>query len=144
MRIVAAVVVGVVIAVLAAGAAALVGAYVYPPPPIVDINPALAREMMDRLPVGAFLWEIVGWAMGAFVGAAAAVRIARADAAWPAWAVAGGTGVAVLVASFVWPHPVWYPVLGLLAVGGAGYGAGRLFAPAAADHEAEPIETEAA
>jgi hypothetical protein len=55
-----------------------------------------------------------------------AVRGARLDAAWPAWAVAGATGACVLVAAFVKPHPIWFPVLGVLAVAAVGYGAGRL------------------
>jgi hypothetical protein len=142
MRVAVAVVLGVVIAVLAACLAALVGAYVYPPPPTVDLNPELARSMIDRLPVGAFLWEVAGWGLGSFVGALVAVHLARAGAAWPALAVAAGAAASTLVAFFVWPHPIWFAVLAVAATAGAGYGGGRLAGPVGA--LIESVESEAA
>lgn len=73
---------------------------------------------------------VIGYGVGAFVGGVIAATAARAGA-WPAWIPAGLLGLSALVNVAMIPHPAWFIVLALAAVGAGGWYAGKRFGGAA-------------
>ena len=90
---------------------------VYPPPPGIDPNnTADMAKLIGMLPLGALLFVVAAWIIGAFDGGFVAALIARDQrpkiaALVPALLVMAGV-VAMIV---VMPaHPLWMSVAGLL------------------------------
>ena len=111
---------GLVVAVVEA-----LGHAIYPPPPFDGRDPASVRAMVSALPTGAFLSLVAAWTLGAFAGAAVALRLGSGrprDAA-----IVGGVLLAATLANLaVLPHPAWVMVLGPLGIVAATYAAVRL------------------
>ena len=93
------------------------GHQVYPPPP--GLNPMVTEDMakiMQMLPLGAMLFVVAAWLIGAFDGGFIAALIARkghprAAAVVPALMVmAGVIGMIIKMPG----HPVWMAIVGLL------------------------------
>ena len=93
------------------------GRQVYPPPP--GLNPMVTEDMakiMQMLPLGAMLFVVAAWLIGAFDGGFIAALIARkghprAAAVVPALMVmAGVIGMIIKMPG----HPVWMAIVGLL------------------------------
>jgi hypothetical protein len=124
-RIVPAVALGLILGQLVAGFFWWWGFYAYPPSPLYDLNPAEARAHGLQLPFLALAFQAFGQGLGAFVGARLAIRLAREDP-MPGWITGGLSVVLAMVWMLLFPRPLWFPVLGVIFIGGATYGAVRL------------------
>ena len=114
VRSVLAVVVGLIAGFWLIVAGERLGNRVYPPPPWLDVNkPESIAEAMKVIPSGALALVLLSWAVGTFIGAGIAARIA------PAWKVGHGMiiGVLFLMASIgnmsMFPHPLWVWIVGV-------------------------------
>ena len=110
-------VIGLVTAVITIMLIEFAGHQVYPPPP--GLNPMVTEDMakiMQMLPLGAMLFVVAAWLIGAFDGGFIAALIARkghprAAAVVPALMVmAGVIGMIIKMPG----HPVWMAIVGLL------------------------------
>ena len=76
-RSILAVVVGAVVAMILVSVVEMVSGLLYPLPADVDPpQPDLMQQYIARLPIGAFLLVLAGWAVGSFVGGWVAARLA--------------------------------------------------------------------
>jgi hypothetical protein len=117
LRSAGAVLAGVVVAVALIGAAEFISGQVYPLPPDLDIQDALAMAgYIATLPSGAFLLVLLGYALGAFSGGYVAGRLAPSGPALHA----GGVALVLVTGSIMnllsFPHPGWFRVTSLLVV----------------------------
>src|SRR5687768_15710144 len=98
--------------------------FFYPLPEGVTMRDKAAMEAhIKGLPIGAFIFVLVAYAVGTVAGVAAATRFARS--AGPGYVV----GALLLIASLVnlasfW-HPSWFWVASIAIVAGATYGMTR-------------------
>ena len=110
-------VVGLVVAFLTIMLVELASHHVYPPPPGIDPgNTADMAKLIGMLPLGALLFVVAAWVIGAFDGGLVAALIARGNrpriaAIVPALMVMAGV-VGMIVAMPA--HPTWMAVAGLL------------------------------
>lgn len=119
---VGAVVAGVLIAVVEA-----VSSAVYPLPPGLDIHDREAmRQHVDTLPIGAFLFVLVAWAVGSFAGSWVAARLATRARLGHGLAVGALFLLAGVLTMLSIPHPWWMWVGGILALAGCSYLGARL------------------
>ena len=92
----------------------MVGQKVYPPPPGMDFTrPETVEAAMRDLKPGQFAFVLGAWAVGTFIGAGIAARIAPVAKVWHGMAI----GVLFLLMSLgqmsMFPHPTWFKVIGL-------------------------------
>lgn len=99
-------------------------------------NQEAVRQLVAGLPLYAFVLVLLGWLLGAGLGAFMAVRINRRIAKWPGWLVGALLLMASLYNLFTLPHPVWYFVAAVVGVPIAawigtslGYGSGPARSP---------------
>jgi hypothetical protein len=92
----------------------MLGQLVYPPPPGMDFSkPETVEAALKSVKPGQFAFVLAAWAIGTFIGAGIAARIA------PNWKLAHGMviGVLFLLASIgqmsMFPHPIWVWVIGV-------------------------------
>ena len=117
-----AVVAGVLIAAIEA-----VSSAVFPLPPGLDLHDHEAmRQHIDSLPVGAFLFVLAAWAIGAFAGSWVAARIAARARLGHGLAVGALFLMAGVLTMLSIPHPWWKWVGGIVALGGCSYLGARL------------------
>lgn len=111
-----------------------VGTLVYPLPTGVDPTDVEAlRAIADQIPVGAFVFIVVGWGAGTFTGPWLAGRIARRFKGSHGAVVTALLTLGGLFTLFSIPHPAWVWVAGLIALIGGGFlGSRRAARPAAA------------
>jgi hypothetical protein len=108
-----------------------VGHKVYPPPPGFDPSNAEAlKALMASMPVGALLFVLLSYALGAFGGGLIAARIGKHLV--PALVVGGLLTVASIMNLTMVPHPTWFAVANLLLVLPLAFAGGKLGAPAQA------------
>jgi hypothetical protein len=139
-----AIVLGALIGFLLAGVMGWFGNYVFPPSVLVDMNPQLARTMAPPMP--AMVIQLIGWGGGTVLGGMLALRFAEEPQPWLAWAVAGTMTLTCIALAFVSPHPIWFVILCLIVILGAGFLAGQLlghgegfrFAPEPQHYAPEP------
>jgi len=127
LRVTLAVVAGAVVAVGLIALVESVGHRVYPLPAGIDwSNPEQVRAYVNGLPVGALVFVLAGWIVGAFVGGLVAAWIARPRAVLAA-SIVGAIVLAATLANLVMiPHPTWVAVAGVAGVVLAAFVAGRL------------------
>lgn len=117
-----AVVAGVLIAAIEA-----VSSAVFPLPPGLDLHDHEAmRQHIDSLPVGAFLFVLAAWAIGAFAGSWVAARIAARARLAHGLAVGALFLLAGVLTMLSIPHPWWMWVGGIVTLGGCSYLGARL------------------
>lgn len=114
--------------------------YIAPPPPGDWSDPVFRQLVVARAPFAALLSVVIGHGLAAFVGGCLAAGIGR-DGPWPAWVVAALMGAAMIAGVVTVPHPIWFPILAALLIGGAGWLSGRLYGEPEA---AAPVEPEQA
>ncbi len=129
LRIVLAVVVGMLAGFWIIMAGQMLGQKVYPPPPWLDIkDPASIGEAMKVIPTGALAIVLISWAVGTFIAAGIAARIA------PTWKIGQGmiVGVLFLLSGIsnmsMFPHPAWFWVVGVVEFLPAAYLGAKLCA----------------
>lgn len=71
----------------------------------IDLAAASRPGFMDTVPIEAKWWVVIGWLLGACIGALIAFRIARWDVA--GWIVAGFVAAAGIANVAMIPHPLW-------------------------------------
>ena len=94
-----------------------IGHSIYPPPADLDLNDleTLAAHI-EKLPLGAFVFVLAAWALGAYGGGVVAGVIARARPFLMA-SIVGGLIMAGTIAQLVLiPHPLWFSVTGIIAI----------------------------
>ncbi|URW75525.1 hypothetical protein M9980_13500 [Sphingomonas donggukensis] len=108
------VVIGVVVAMLAITVVDLVGHQVYPPAPGLDMGDAasVARYIAD-LPMGASLFIVGAWFVGAFAGGWTALKIS--DWAVATWVVGALIACAGIFNATQIPAPLWMQLSTVLA-----------------------------
>ena len=112
-RLFAAVLLGLIVAFAVTFAIELVNSQIYPLPPGTNYRDAAAmRAAMAALPPQALIGVLVGWFLAAVAGASLAVRIARGDRR-PAWLLGLLLVVAAIANMRLFPHPIWFWVIGL-------------------------------
>jgi hypothetical protein len=129
-RSVLAVVVGSIVAMVLIAIAESISVMTYPMPPGVDMHDhAAMREHIHGLPIGAFLFVLAAWAIGAHGGSWVAARLAgRAQVAHGL--VIGGLFLffAILTMLMI-PHPWWMWGGAIVALPGCSYLGARLATP---------------
>lgn len=115
VRKLSAIVIGTLVAFGLVATIEMVGHMVYPPPADLDFtDPASRQAYVSGLPVGAFLFVMAAWALGAFGGGTLAGFVGRERN------LALIIGALILIASIInlWmiTHPVWFSVTSLIAI----------------------------
>jgi hypothetical protein len=109
VRMLIAIVAGVVLALASVSGFDMLSHALYPPPPGVDFkDPATLAAYMTTLPFGAKAIVAAGWLAAPFLGALAAIWIARED--FPGWVVAAFFLAAATANVIMIPHPKWMVV----------------------------------
>jgi len=112
-------IISVVVAALAAFvviyAVEALGHAVYPPPAGVDWkNPEAIRAYVAGLPLGAFGFVLLAYAVGSLVGGALATLISGRASVVPGLVVGGLLMVAGVANLSVVPHPLWFAIVSTL------------------------------
>lgn len=98
----------------------MIGMKVYPLPAGVDpTDPAALQALMPTLPLGAFLFVLLSWFLGAGAGAVVAQRVSKAATRVPGVVVGGLVLAAALYNMWAIPHPIWFmaaAILGLVVI----------------------------
>lgn len=120
----AAAVVGIIVAGALVWIVEKTGHAVYPPPADLDITNAQAMgEYVATLPTGALLFVVLAWFTGATAGTCAACAIGTAKPMYLAVLVGGLVFIGASANLLMFPHPIWFSVLGLAGIlVGAGLG----------------------
>ena len=114
LRIILGLVCGVVIAMCLISGLEFIGSQVFPFPAGVDPYDRKALEAaVAQMPLAAELFLVVGWAVGAAIGGAAANLVARRR--WPAWVVGALVALGSVANSFMIPQPLWLDIAGVAA-----------------------------
>lgn len=104
-----AVIAGIVVAVLVVMGIQWLGHVVYPMPEGLDINDADAMsEHIAGLPLGAFMFVLASYALGALAGGLLASKLAASSRMLMAGIVIGLILVATLVTLVQIAHPLWF------------------------------------
>lgn len=118
---------GAVVAGVLIAAVEAVSSAVFPLPPGIDLHDhEVLRQHIDSLPVGAFLFVLAAWAIGAFAGSWVAARIAARARLAHGLAVGALFLLAGVLTMLSIPHPWWMWVGGIVTLGGCSYLGARL------------------
>ncbi|OYW78931.1 MAG: hypothetical protein B7Z26_08935 [Asticcacaulis sp. 32-58-5] len=74
------------------------------------VTPEERLELMHTIPSAAFIITLVSWALGASIGAYAAVRIAKTGQ-YPGWIVGILLFAGDLIIMITTPHPMWFNLI---------------------------------
>ena len=121
LRSVLAVVAGIVVGAFAVFALESVGHVVFPSSIAIDkSDPAQMRRLVEATPLGAKLFVVAGWFLGALSGGVASLALARRWAP-VAWVVAASFLGLAAMNFFAIPHPLWMQIGAVLVcwLGGA-------------------------
>ena len=126
MRTIVAILLGIVLGTLAIALVEQIGHQVYPPPEGLDLNdPTAVAELIASAPVGALLFVLAAWVIGATVGGWLSVRLGGAVPRSPF--VVGLVLLAFGLANMLMiPHPTWFFILGVIVFLPAALLGGRL------------------
>jgi len=102
------------------------GHMVYPPPPDLDFkNAEKLRVYIESLPLGAFVFILLGWFLGTLLGGMVACRVAREQPLLFA-CIIGAVIMAATIANLVMiPHPSWFSIAAVVLIGAAALLASR-------------------
>jgi hypothetical protein len=94
------------------------GHQVYPPPPGLDFkNPVQVQQFTSNLPLGAFLFLLLGWFLGTLGGGLTACSVAR-DKPLVFASVIGAVMLAATIANLAMiPHPTWFSIAAIVVIG---------------------------
>lgn len=88
--------------------------FVFPPPAGIDWNNTEAvAAFAQTMPTSALAIVLLGWLLGAFVGASVAARLAGSRKLWLALVVGLLVSAGVVDSALKIPHPTWMIVLGV-------------------------------
>jgi hypothetical protein len=115
-----AVVAGFIAGGVAVGIVEMIGMTLVPPPPeLIEAIKAedfqRAAELINTLPLVSFLYVLLAYAVGAFLGGLVASSICPTmSRPWPALIVGGLLLLTGLMNVVMLPHPLWFTVVSLL------------------------------
>lgn len=128
-RSVLAVLAGIVVAMIVMFIFEGISGHLFPLPPGIDLHDHQAMtQHMDELPVGAFFTVLAGWAVGSFVGAWVAARLAGRVRLMHGLVVGAFFLAATVTVMLTIPHPLWMEISGIVALTGCSYLGARLAA----------------
>lgn len=97
----------------------ILGHRIFPPPPGLDLTDrASMAAIVQSMPLGAMLFVLAAWFLGAGVGVSTAVRVSG-NKRTPGLVVGGTLLVLTLYSLWTIPHPVWMAssaVIGLIVI----------------------------
>lgn len=121
-----------VAALVTIAAVEFIGSLLFPQAAPVDWTEQVAVDTwVASIPLGAKLTVVLGWLLGALVGAWAAARIARRSAI--GWVPAGLVVVAGIADITMIPHPLWMSIAALVSPIAGGWIGTRLVRKPIAD-----------
>lgn len=113
VRLLAAVLMALIVAFAITFGIEFVNSQIFPLPEGTDSRDAVSmRAALATLPPQALIGVLIGWFIAAIAGAWVAVRIARGDRR-PAWVLGLLLLVAAIANMTLFPHPVWFWVIGI-------------------------------
>lgn len=117
LRKISAVLVGFLVAIGTVMLVEWLGHQVYPPPPGLDFkDPVSLQQYTSSLPLGAFLFVLLGWLMGTITGGLAACFVAREKPLVFA-SIIGAVMLAATIANLMMiPHPTWFSIAGIIVI----------------------------
>lgn len=99
-----------------------VGSQIYPLPPGTDPTDLEAlKAAAAELPLGAYLFLLLGWFLGPLAGSWVAARLAPGSPVLHGMIVAGLVAGSAILNFIVLPHPAWMWVAGPLVILGGGW-----------------------
>lgn len=109
----------------------MIGHLIFPHPEGMENIMNLPKEemqvMMDSLDVGSFIIMVVGWGLGAMLGAAVASKILPSYWKTSSFVIGVIVALMVLLMTFAIPHPTWVVVVGLIIPIPMAYVGGKMF-----------------
>ncbi len=125
-----AVVAGLIVNALAVAIIETIGHTIIPPPDgfdrILEMTREQQAELFSGLSVGSLLFNIVGWAVGPFLGALVAAKIMPEYWKNSSFVIGVVVALLVLLMTFQLPHPTWMVVVGLIVPVPMAYLGGKL------------------
>ena len=113
VRNIAATLAGLIVAAVVVGVCEGAGHAIFPPPAGIDLaNAEDLRRLMEVIPLGAKLAVVLAWFLGALVGSATAIYIAKASC--PGWIVGLVMVGLSIFTTQMFPHPVWMVLAALV------------------------------
>jgi MFS family permease len=108
-----AVLVGAVVAIVVVFVFEYISSLIYPPPPGLNMSDVEAmKEHVKTLPLGAFIFVLVAWTLGAFIGGLVAGIIAKSNHVLFGWIIGAIILIGAIVTVVTIPHPAWFSVAG--------------------------------
>ncbi|MBV9046529.1 MAG: hypothetical protein JO348_06710 [Alphaproteobacteria bacterium] len=103
---------------------------VVPAPANLDITrPGASATYIESLPVLLLALQIVSWAIGSYVAAFVAMRMAKGTSILPGVVAGAVPLLAGVIDMALIPHPIWMWVLGVTALTVPAYYAARMMLP---------------
>ena len=103
---------------------------VVPAPANLDITrPGASATYIESLPVLLLALQIVSWAIGSYVAAFVAMRMAKGTSILPGVVAGAVPLLAGVIDMALIPHPIWMWVLGVAALTVPAYYAARMMLP---------------
>jgi hypothetical protein len=113
-----AVIAGFVVAMLGINLVEAIGALVAPAPAVPDLsNEAAMRAFLADLPWRSYVFILAAYLIGTVLGVIAAASIVPNPRSRTTWIVGGLILVATCANLYILPHPAWFSVAALVAVG---------------------------
>lgn len=124
--VVLAVLVGLLVGLIIDTAMRLLGDFMFPPPPVLNMaDKEQLKELYTTMAGEAFAIKILSWALGTLAGGYTAVRVAKMGQ-FPAWIVGILLYAGYLIGLLSLPVPLWVIIVCPLLVAACAYGAGWL------------------
>lgn len=138
IRKIAAVVFGAFVAIALIAAMEYLGHQVYPPPTGIDFDDKIALDAyIASLPPGALLFVIAAWVIGTFGGGMLATFIAKESAVTYCTIIGGLVLVGTVMNLISIPHPIWFSIASIVAIGGTTFVTSKIAACFVVDGSAE-------
>jgi hypothetical protein len=126
-RSILAVLLGIIVTIVIIFAIEIAGHHVYPPPAgLHSSDPAALHDYMAQMPMGVFLFLLLGWVVGTAAGAWLAAYISRRARILHGLIVGGLVMAAAIALMLHIPHPVWLWIVSLVSIPTAAYAGASL------------------
>jgi hypothetical protein len=100
--------------------------YIFPPPPGVNLADAdQVRSLAGTLTAGVFVALVLAWIIAAAAAAFVALTMGEGEPS-SGWMAAAPVGLLVAWRGLALHYPVWVVLIGLVLMGAAAFGVGRL------------------
>lgn len=104
-----------------------IGHLVYPPPEGMDVNDYESmKTIISRLPIGAFLFVLLAYALGSFAGGSLMALMSKTGKVANAIIVGSILMIFGIINLFMIPHPVWFTLVSIMIYIPCAYLGGQL------------------